>query len=585
LLDSRYILCLLARSSYHILEAIIGTIRLARGTQMYYNHYIKQLSKKNEREKTMKAGRERQKNKCKIILAALLSAVFLGVTVFALGELLQRAQNYYTEKAISEVLLHDDFEPYINKDVYVENRGETDLYVRVKFDEFLQIAGTPILGTDEEDQSTWKTHLFLEDNGTDCGEETHKYFQWELSGASKVYHPGASDVKDKTFTLGQSLGGGEVAKETLPSKTPISIIEYIDNQSKYDAEVSGRWIFDIDGWAYWSKPLKPKQTTNLLLDQVEISEPINESYYYAINVILEAIDEADLGQGDFFALEDRAKQVKVKMETEEFIENMTLLAELAKAYPVSLTDQNNYTVPKETWLPFQFIREFQYNDTQWRLTGGSPDSGFQSLIRNTEPALYDYFEKLRNIPGDPSGDTQVDVKHMAAVVTASMYKTTTANPIAGLLMSERCYDELAGWAGDVQQMIIHDIHPKITNGTYGEYYNLTMEYVGKKGSFGQDDLYANIDGVNLYNAIRSGGDIAGVIKQYYQTDYKMRVEKFLGDMTQGTFVGEVKGYTSYRNAERNIAWTLYSSAGISSLPTNLTNAVADAVATYIYSLK
>ncbi len=45
------------------------------------------------------------------------------------------------------------------------------------------------------------------------------------------------------------------------------------------------WVYDTDGWAYWSQPIAPGQTTGLLLDGVTMSKVPDDNWYYSINVV------------------------------------------------------------------------------------------------------------------------------------------------------------------------------------------------------------------------------------------------------------------------------------------------------------
>ena len=55
------------------------------------------------------------------------------------------------------------------------------------------------------------------------------------------------------------------------------------------------WIYDTDGYAYWSQPLGKGDVTGLLLDNVNISNSLTDTeYYYAIDVTVEAVDIKDI---------------------------------------------------------------------------------------------------------------------------------------------------------------------------------------------------------------------------------------------------------------------------------------------------
>jgi hypothetical protein len=230
-----------------------------------------------------------------VLTAAILTIALLVGGVFAYTDFSQDFINRFRGGNDNDILLHDDFEPGVNKDVYVENTGETEMIVRVKFTEYLQIGNTPIVGTDPNDKSTWETHLFGETSPAteNCTLETHDYFTWVMSGGTKVYKPGTGEAGNDSFTVGQDFEDGAIAKNTLPANVPISMAEYMANRETYDAEVNGRWILDVDGYAYWSKLLQPHTATNLLLDNVITAVKPDDNYYYAIDVILEGANKTE----------------------------------------------------------------------------------------------------------------------------------------------------------------------------------------------------------------------------------------------------------------------------------------------------
>jgi hypothetical protein len=235
------------------------------------------------------------KKKIAAVVAVILTIALLVGGVFAYTDFSQDFINRFRGGNDNDILLHDDFEPGVNKDVYVENTGETEMIVRVKFTEYLQIGNTPIVGTDPNDKSTWELHLFGESSPAteNCTLETHDYFTWVMSGGTKVYKPGTGEAGNDSFTVGQDFEDGAIAKNTLPANEPVSMAEYMANRETYDAEVNGRWILDTDGYAYWSKLLQPHTATNLLLDNVITAVKPDDNYYYAIDVILEGANKTE----------------------------------------------------------------------------------------------------------------------------------------------------------------------------------------------------------------------------------------------------------------------------------------------------
>ena len=115
----------------------------------------------------------------------------------------------------------------------------------------------------------------------------------------------AGDVNSETN--GKYGNGGEegtnykvVAETHTAQKTKtasvISMAEYWEMTDNDRAAFSG-WVYDTDGWAYWSQPIAPKTATGLLLDKIEMKNeatPVDE-WYYAINVVAQFVTANDLG--------------------------------------------------------------------------------------------------------------------------------------------------------------------------------------------------------------------------------------------------------------------------------------------------
>ena len=79
----------------------------------------------------------------------------------------------------------------------------------------------------------------------------------------------------------------------------ISMAEYWEKTAEGRAAFSG-WVYDTDGWAYWSQPIAPKTATGLLLDKIEMKNeatPVDE-WYYAINAVAQFITASDLGSAE-----------------------------------------------------------------------------------------------------------------------------------------------------------------------------------------------------------------------------------------------------------------------------------------------
>lgn len=287
-------------------------------------------------------------------------------------------------------------------------------------------------------------------------------------------------------------------------------------------------------------------------------------------------------QSDLLA--DKAEVAQAKTET--FLLYVGKLEQLVQRYPsYNNSDANHYSIDKKKAMVFQFIRNFKYNSSNWEKTGGPVDPSFVAFVKSEDAELYAYFEKIDTIPGDNIASSVVDVKHMAATISAYAYKTTTATPALGLGMSELQFDELAGWGGDVQQMIAENVYPELNVGTVEQYKTKALSIIGKGGAFDDADVKADVDAYNLFNLIQTAS-VYDALHDYYTILYKKRVTTFLGSESEQTFMARAKVYTNYKYATPiafTRTWDLYASLPV--LPVNLEVGVSQAVAAYFFDLR
>lgn len=282
------------------------------------------------------------KNKKKIITSAVAisaaTTLLFGGT-FAWQSISQTALNEKSATINPGGRLHDDFNGE-NKDVYVENFGREDLFVRIRLDEYFEIVvnegesceSTTVITTDATKGNTgsYVTHKFDAENATD------NWWEW-TTGGKTVYMPTFNKDKDsleadmngtykedykdyKTYTVGQeskdqvvydkdinnndmdnNIEDGEKIYEThkaveTPTASLLSMEEW--NNKNEDEKIGYYWVYDSDGWVYYAKPVEPGEATGLLLDKISLTQTMNDSYYYAISVVCEMITADDLGQSD-----------------------------------------------------------------------------------------------------------------------------------------------------------------------------------------------------------------------------------------------------------------------------------------------
>lgn len=259
------------------------------------------------------------------------SALVAALTVFALmlggtyaWYATTHAENIFTgekqtEPEIPPPYLHDDFDPETGqKEVYVENSGDEEsvIYVRLKLEEFmdLTVKERPEVITD------WQTHMPVKgDDGwfhhEDCenknaaGECFHDYFSWnwgyDWNGDvkhTKWYKPSADQPAENVFDsyVQDTADYSNVADKTGLKQTAAGMIMSIDyylNAYTLDQQKAYvGWIYDTDGWVYWSQPLKGGEATSMLLRSVDTDKELlkDTDYIYIIDVIMDAVDADDL---------------------------------------------------------------------------------------------------------------------------------------------------------------------------------------------------------------------------------------------------------------------------------------------------
>ncbi|MFK4912520.1 hypothetical protein [Lactococcus petauri] len=226
-----------------------------------------------------------------------------------------------------------------NKDVFVENYGQTPIMARVRLSEFMEIQyrgettfGPVVPGTDREAVADWSTYIPSGDDiNTRTGEGAARFndysnltFGWTRSGQTAPWylptfnhvtddlrtaaagdardyledgatHPG--DGTDDYWSEGEnrdnSAGdwpGSMVTRETAQNlsqdRAPITLQTWAGLEEV--EKIGNYWVIDHEtGWAYWANQLSAGRATSYLLDAAEMTpaaDAINGSYYYAIHV-------------------------------------------------------------------------------------------------------------------------------------------------------------------------------------------------------------------------------------------------------------------------------------------------------------
>ena len=164
------------------------------------------------------------------------------------------------------------------KEIYGYNSGEDIAYIRMNLREVLLTGATAPGDTAAAGLLTldWLTHV---PDGTD-------------------YSNGADHLDHENNNLGDKFHGDFVwTFNELSDAFSGRVMSEAAYRAVTGVKPTNVWIYDVDGWAYWSEPVQPGQSTGMFLVDVKLdpSSPLaGTDYYYAIDANLEWVSNADL---------------------------------------------------------------------------------------------------------------------------------------------------------------------------------------------------------------------------------------------------------------------------------------------------
>jgi hypothetical protein len=248
----------------------------------------------------------------------VLSRVIAGVCIITLlitGSYAWRgiseALNQFDDRKIIDgagANLHDDFLAETGeKEVYVENTGDEDVYVRIQLSDLL------VENTDFAPAYP-SYELFKPGDLTQAGNQYGKGFIWTFGNSTDYDYTSitgsaewatAADRSEADTFVGDQRGNaasgstivdlaGLPNDRVAPAGSVISMVDYWDLAFDSQRDEFAGWVYDADGYAYWSQVLPPGRATSLLLNGVVLPSKGDSTYYYAINVDMEYVDTTDL---------------------------------------------------------------------------------------------------------------------------------------------------------------------------------------------------------------------------------------------------------------------------------------------------
>lgn len=182
----------------------------------------------------------------------------------------------------------------------------------------------------------------------------------------------------------------------------------------------------------------------------------------------------------------------------------TVLNQLERLQTLAQTYANENEGYDPIVLTLAYTRTGDYNTTIWQLTAGTRDPGFESYVAENDGELSDLQEVTA--VALPNGQV-VDFGHLLA----SMNLVYNGVPITG------------SWGGDCMQLA--QVYAGQASDAAGyaalmaETFNINDD--GTRSKFGDQDLRADLDSINIGARLQQDANIAALLRDYYTdlTDY------------------------------------------------------------------
>jgi len=195
---------------------------------------------------------------------------------------------------------HEENSPH--KQVFIENWGNEEIFVRIRLDEYMELGngagnksesldqyGNPIAnplneavplipGTDINDTTTWRHNepAFRTYWQLEMGGQAYFLPVLQANQASESY---VSNIGNAVVTEDSLNDDGVPARQT-PMAQVMTMAQWIDSGNP----IGNYWVIDEDGWAYWASSIQPGNVTGLLVNGItSVSQPY-EDYYFGIHV-------------------------------------------------------------------------------------------------------------------------------------------------------------------------------------------------------------------------------------------------------------------------------------------------------------
>ena len=258
--------------------------------------------------------------------------------------------------------------------------------------------------------------------------------------------------------------------------------------------------------------------------------------------------------------------------------NLDTLHQLAQQY-----DSTN-----QMKLVLQFVRKGVYQGDNWNIVAGEIDQVFVDFVEENNTYIYNFFDRDSLLIYDHSY-SPVDFIHLCATMNGIIVGGGTY--WKSLIVGKTHVRNLAGWAGDLQTLVVDAYVLTDASNDYDCFYNKMYQIMGSDDySFSMKDLLADVDALNFANNWISSywqSNLFGSACRYYysNTDIpgtgwisrsNLRFYQFIQPDTKEQFLNTAGKYTK-QNWILGVEWPIYESqAAERNISINLTKNQSDA---------
>ena len=203
--------------------------------------------------------------------------------------------------------------PYSYDIHYFDKENATDAYWTWYYGDMSSEAAyyMPTFNLNKDSQVADRNGMYVDRVGgiSNRGQSQYDYTEWSdgdpiTDTAIYDYDSNMDDEVGYNFdNLSEYEAAGNVALKSEEhiasaigdSNGLISMSEWL-NKLENGEDTADYWVYDTDGWVYWSSPIAAGTTTGRLLDSIELNEVMDDTWYYAIDVIGQFVTADSIGK-------------------------------------------------------------------------------------------------------------------------------------------------------------------------------------------------------------------------------------------------------------------------------------------------